>query len=103
MRLEKCQYSLVSLTMPVSPPPHRALEKRLARVTSECEVEVEQRRLKEAKGLELEKALALAKLSTRDNLRRIEEVQEAKEQVSTNWSRGQGNRCALFGVLVVHV
>lgn len=72
---------------PSSPPPfpsslYRAMEKRLTRLVSDCESEVEQRRARESRILELEKELAIMRLEQKETTRKLEGQEEEKKNVS---------------------
>ena len=59
----------------------RALEKRLGRLQNDMENEIEHRRLKEEKALELEKQLAFIRLEIREATAKCETTEKEKRQV----------------------
>ena len=80
---------------PSSPPPfpsslYRAMEKRLTRLVSDCESEVEQRRARESRILELEKELAIMRLEQKETTRKLEGQEEEKKNVSVRGGEGGG-------------
>ena len=58
------------------------MEKRLTRLVSDCESEVEQRRARESRILELEKELAIMRLEQKETTRKLEGQEEEKKNVS---------------------
>lgn len=60
---------------------YKALEKRLARLVSEFEVESEVKKEKEVKLLQLEKELAVIKLDRKEASRKLGEQEEEKRAV----------------------
>lgn len=58
------------------------MEKRLARLVSEMEMEGEAKREREAQYRDLEKKMAIVRLEMKEGVRKLEEEQEAKKQVN---------------------
>ena len=64
------------------------MEKRLTRLVSDCENEVEQRRSRESRILELEKELAIMRLEQKETVRKFEGQEEEKRNVSGGGGEG---------------
>ena len=62
-------------------PSPRALEKRFSRLQSDMDNEIEHRRVKEEKALELEKQLAFIRLEIREATAKSETTEKEKRQV----------------------